>query len=97
MSNNGLKSGRIPKKTLRIVKDKQFPNMHRLEFEGGGRLPENLSGMYGKPAEAQKAIDNWVKGVGRNKIYPQAPKNDIPTKLEQKKKVENNGEEECIS
>ncbi len=75
-----------------MVKDKKYPNMFNIVFEAGGTVPENLSGMYNGVAEAQKAIDYWTEGYTRNKITPQAPKNDIPQRLEQK-----DGKEESVN
>lgn len=84
---NGAKSSRVPRKTLEAVKDKKFPMMLRLQFHEGGLLPVGLQGLYGGWTEAQKAIDDWTSGVSRDKIYPSAPKNDIP-----QRKVEKDGE-----
>ncbi len=92
MDYNGHKSSRTPLKTLKMVKDKTYPNMFKLVFEEGGTVPENISGMYNGIAEAQKAIEYWTEGYTRDKITPQAPRNDIPTKLEQK-----DGKEKSVS
>ena len=89
---NGHKSSRKPRKTLQIVKDKRFPSMLRLQFKEGGNVPKNLSGMYGKEAEAQQAIDYYVEGYTRDKIRPSAPKNDIPQrKVKKDAKTEDAG------
>lgn len=98
---NGAKQVRKPQKTLKIVKDDKFPNMLRLQFEEGGKLPEVLSGMYGGYPEAQRAIDNWMEGHTRDKIYPKAPANDKPSVLKPKEtdkgKVEKDGEAKSTS
>ena len=75
-----------------LKKDKTSPNLYTIVFEEGGRVPEVLSGTWTKVHVAQKAIDNWVAGYTRKKIYPRAPKNDIP-----QRKEKDNGEKECIS
>lgn len=75
---NGHESSRKPRKTLTYVKHETYPNLLRLQFKEGGQLPESLSGFYNNIADAQRAIDDWTEGYTRNKIYPKAPKNDIP-------------------
>lgn len=74
----GHHSGRKPRKNLKIVKDERFPSMLRLKFHEGGRVPEKLSGLYSGYVDAQNAIDNYIEGYDRPKIYPKAPQNDIP-------------------
>ncbi len=76
MSTNGMNSSRVPLKILQAVPDKTFTNMLRLQFNEGGPIPGYLNGLYGSQAKAQKAIDGWVSGETRNKIYPRAPTND---------------------
>ena len=84
-------SSRKPMKELEMVKDPKFPTLFRLRFKGGGRLPDDLSGMYNLK-EAKKAIDGYVDGYDRPKTYPKAPKNDKPTRRAMK-----NGEDKDIS
>ncbi len=78
-------------KTLVIYPDKQFGTMLRLKFEEGGKLPEVLSGMYNSRTEAQRAIDYYMEGITRNKIYPRAPTNDIPQRIEKDGEAKNTG------
>ena len=96
-ATDGYKSSRVPLKIPRIVNDKKFPNMYRITFEAGGPVHKSISGLYGRKAAAQKAIDDWVIGYNRPKITPHAPYKDIPQKLNQRPKVEKNGEEKSIS
>lgn len=101
MANNGHTSSRTPLKTPVAYKDKKFPNMLRIKFEEGGKVPEVLAGSYNKIVEAEKAISDWIIGYTRDKIYPSAPANDIPQKLaikpKEDEKVLKNGEEKGIS
>lgn len=87
----GSDSSRKPLKTLVMVKDRKYPMLFRLQFKEGGVLPENLQGMYNMKA-AEKAIENYVEGYDRPKIYPKAPKNDKP-----QRSVEKDGEDKDSS
>ena len=85
----GNDSNRVPNKTLVAVPDKKFGNMLRLQFKEGGKVPDHLTGLYMKRAQAQDAIDYYNSGYDRQKIYPSAPKS--PPKLE--RSVKDNAEE----
>jgi len=88
----GHNSSRKPLKTLKAVPDKQFGTLLRLVFEEGGVVPEKLSGLYKSHKTAQVAIDYYNKGYDRPKIYPKAPKNDIP-----QRRVTQNAKDKNIS
>ncbi len=88
----GNDSSRQPLKTLKAVPDAIYTNMLRLVFEEGGTVPEKLSGLYKSRKKAALAIKYYNEGIGRPKIYPKAPKNDIP-----QRRVEQNGEDKDIS
>jgi hypothetical protein len=88
----GNDSSRKPLKTLVAVKDKKYPTMWRLQFVEGGKVPANLSGLYKNHINAKRAVQYYIDGINRPKIYPKAPKNDKPTRLEMK-----NGEDKDIS
>lgn len=77
---NGSDSSRVPLKTPEFRKNKRFPMMLEIFFPDGGVVPKELSGLYKKPAEAQRAIDMWVKGYDRKKIYPFASTAHVPVK-----------------
>ena len=79
-----------------MVQDKKYPNMVRIIFDQGGKVPDILTGLYNKRF-GQKAIDDWTIGYTREKIRPRPPANDIPQVLVQKPKVEKDGEEKSIS
>jgi len=83
-SSMGSDSPRKPLKTIITYKDKRFPTILRLRFKEGGLLPDSLTGMYNSQAEADKAISDYNEGYTRKKIYPTAPKNDIPQRSEVK-------------
>lgn len=87
----GSDSSRKPLKELELVADTKYPSMFRLKFKGGGKLPAKLTGLYNRKT-ALKAIDDYVEGYDRPKIYPSAPKNDKPTRRAKK-----NGEDQDIS
>jgi len=91
MSNNGHLSSRTPLKIPVAVPDKKYPNMWKIQFDEGGNVHESLKGLFNRKS-AKKAIDDWVKGTTRKKIYPVAPQNDIP-----QRKSKKDGEEESIS
>ena len=74
MANNGHESSRKPLKTVEAIKDDRFPNMWRLQFREGGKLPTHLEGMFNSLADAQRAINYYNEGFDRPKIYPRAPK-----------------------
>jgi len=88
---NGNQSPRVPEKTLVIYPDKAFPTMLKVKFKEGGKIPEVLSGMYNGRTEAQRAIDYYIEGITRNKIYPKPPTNDIPQRIPPDGEAKNTG------
>lgn len=82
-TNNGHESPRVPRKIPVAVPNRATPNLYKIVFKEGGPIPKVLSGLF-KLKEANIAIDLWVKGYTRKKIYPKPPRNDKPTRLELK-------------
>ena len=52
-------------KELRIRISPKTPNLYDVYYEGGGELPESLSGLYVSEKDAQYAIDMYLSNRKR--------------------------------